>query len=655
MQRTLSFVIGLIFLSFLNGFAQEEDPILFTVEDTPVHLSEFEYIYNKNNGKKADYSRASLSEYLDLYKKFKLKVHRAKDLKLDTIPSLQKELEGYRRQLANSYLTDKEVSDRLARELYERMETDINVSHILIALPKNPSPKDIEAAKGKADGMYAILKTGANFEEMAGKHSEDRNSKVKGGEIGFVTAMLPNGFYDLENTIYTLKDGEISAPVRSPLGFHIVRVNERRPARGKIEAAHILIRKGRKGSPDKIAETRIDSIYGMIKNGMSFEKLATTISEDKSSKTKGGNIGVFGINRFEKSFEDAAFALENDGDISEPVETSIGWHIIKLIERRDVGPFERVKRKLQADLVKDERYEIAQGSMIARIKKENSYHEDTNALNRFADGLDDNFLTYKWKIPTNLKKEKLFSLGQQAYHTTDFAKFLRTNSRSRLRMNKNIPVREAVSQLFEEYVRNECIKFEEGNLEEKYPDFKSLMREYEEGILLFEATKLAVWDKASQDTTGLKVFHEANRNKYKWDKRAVIADVTVKGLSEKKAGKIYKALKKKSLSKTLKKYNKKGQYVSFSKKTYERGEDGLVEGMPCTKGFLSPMKYNAAEQTTTFRKIVDILEPAVKEMHEARGYIIADYQDHLEKLWIKELQDDYKVEVNQDVFESMMR
>ena len=93
--------------------AQTEDPILFSVGGKNINLSEFKYIYQKTNGDKADFSRQSLEEYLDLYVKFKRKVSRARDMKLDTITALQQELGGYRQQLANSYLVDKEVSDRL--------------------------------------------------------------------------------------------------------------------------------------------------------------------------------------------------------------------------------------------------------------------------------------------------------------------------------------------------------------------------------------------------------------------------------------------------------------------------------------------------------------------------------------------------------------
>lgn len=652
MMRSLLLYVVLI-PSFL--WAQTDDPVLFTVEDTPVNQSEFEYIYNKNNGSKADYSQESLEEYLDLYTKFKLKVQRAKDLKLDTIPSLKRELEGYRRQLANSYLTDKEVSDRLSREVYNRMKEDVEVAHILISLPKNTSEAQRADAMKRIKSIKDYIAKGASFEEMAKANSDDKNSKDKGGYIGFVTAMLPNGFYELENAIYTNKTGQISDAVETSVGLHLLKVLGKRPARGKVEAAHILIRKKQKGQADPAALAKIDSIYNMLESGMSFELLAQKFSEDKTSKNKGGNIGIFGINRFERAFEDAAFGIGKEGNYSKPVETNLGWHIIKLIDKIPLESYERVKRKLQTDIAKDDRYELAQNSMIERIKKENDYKLNQSALSNFASNLSPNFLTYKWKVPADLKDELLFRLGSKELSTTDFAKFLRTNSRSRLRMNNNTPVREAVNVLYDEFVKNEAIKFEEANLEDKYPDFKALMREYEEGILLFEATKLAVWDKASQDTVGLRNYYESNKENYKWEERAKVTTVTMSNIDEARAAKLYEKGKKWSVDKLVNKCSKKGDQLEAKSQLIEKSNTGKLSDIAFSAGSVSPLVYNESERTATYKKVEKIEAPSIKKLNEARGYIIADYQDHLEKIWVKQLKNDYDVKINGDVFQNLIK
>ena len=222
-------------------------------------------------------------------------------------------------------------------------------------------------------------------------------------------------------------------------------------------------------------------------------------------------------------------------------------------------------------------------------------------------------------------------------------------------MNNNTPIREAVDLLFEEFVKNEAIKFEEANLEDKYPDFKALMREYEEGILLFEATKLAVWDKASQDTVGLRSFYEENKGDYMWEERAQVSTVTLSGIEEERAAKLYSKAQKWPVDKLIKKCTKKGDDITASAQLVEKSNTNKLEGLNFQEGSTSSLDYNALEKKATFKKISGILPPSVKKLNEARGYIIADYQDHLEKLWVEQLRKDYEIQVNADVFESMVK
>lgn len=234
-------ILAFCFISL--SIAQSNDPILFSVENDAVRVSEFKYIYGKTNGNKADYSKASVEEYLDLYTKFKMQVRRAKDMKLDTISALQRELDTYRKQLADSYLIDKEVTEKLIREAYDRSQKDVNFSHILFKIPKNGNAIDTMLSFQKATDAYKRLEKGETFEEVAKQVSEDDASKEKGGAIGFITAMLPNGFYDFESALYNTPSGKYSKVVRSPMGYHIVKVTQTRPARGEIEVSHILVRK----------------------------------------------------------------------------------------------------------------------------------------------------------------------------------------------------------------------------------------------------------------------------------------------------------------------------------------------------------------------------------------------------------------------------
>lgn len=655
MKFQLFYILTICFSVNYNLFSQSNDPILFTIQDQAVKVSEFEYIYTKNNGKEADFSKASLDEYLNLYIKFKLKVQAAKEMKLDTIPTLIKELEGYRQQLTTNYLNDKEVTDKLAREVFDRQSKDLKISHILFSLNNSATPADtLKAYQSAMDAYREIMKT-KEWDALVKKYSNDINTTSQSGSLGWITAMLPDGFFHFENTIYSLKKGEISYPVRSRLGYHIIRLDDQRPARRKMEAAHILFRKSIKGKADILAQGRADSTYQILKKGGNFEELARMVSEDKTTSMIGGNIGYFGINQYETGFEDAAFVLQQDGQFTMPVETSIGWHIIKRLRKEEELPYERARKKIQADISRDSRFKEAQGSLISKIKVEAGYTENKAALDRFAAAMDTNFFTYKWKAPEFSKQEELGSIGQLKITNIEFADFVKSNTRLRVQGSDDQDINLAVRNLFNELVAQKCLQYEEARLEEKYPEFKSLMREYREGILLFEATKNVVWDRASEDTLGLRLFYEKNKSKYKWDERAVIYFVSIDTLNTKLVSKIQKYIQKKTVPAGLDKFDKKRDFISFQKSTVERKNTETYEGLEFKKGSISALNNNATGNGFNFKKVEQILEPSTKTLEEARGFIIADYQDHLESLWVDELKAKYPIKINQETLQGLVK
>ncbi len=655
MKAILSKLILLIFLSQVIVQAQKKDQTLFQINGNPVKVSEFEYIYNKNNGKEANYSKTSLDEYLTLYIKFKLKVQAARDMHLDTIPSLIKELEGYRQQLTTNYLNDKEVVDKLAREVYERQKKDILIAHILISVNPGANPVDTLKAYNKAMEAYNLLKSNKDFQAAAKKYSEDKNTSNQGGYLGWFTAMLPDGFYGLESKIYSMNNGDFSTPLRTKLGYQIIQVIDSRVARRKMEAAHILIRKGLKSKPDELAKQKIDSIYNAIKGGASFEELARIYSQDLTTNLIGGNIGFFGINQFEASFEDAAFSIPRDGDITKPIETSIGWHIIKRLRKEEELPYERAKRKIQADIQRDSRFKQAQGSLIEKIKIEAGYKEEPKALENLAGIMDSTFFTYKWSAPEKIKNETIASVGKNILSTTELIDYIKANARQRVQFSDDKNIRTALKNLLNEFVSQKCLQYEESRLEDKYPDFKALMREYREGILLFEATKIVVWDRASDDTSGLKLFYEKNKENYKWDERAVIQTINIDTTNEKIATKIYNYIKKKGIAKAIDKFDAKKNFISFQKNVVEKKNQESYTGLQFSKDYMTVLQKSGTTGTFTFKKVDDILPKAYKSIDEARGFIIADYQDYLEGIWINELKNRYKVEIDQEALSTLVK
>lgn len=636
------------------AFAQN-DPVLFTVKDNPVTVSEFKYIYSKTNQDKADFSEQSLRDYLDLYVKFKLKVQKARDMELDTAPSLRSELDGYRRTLANSYLIDKEVTDKLVRETYDHTLQDVDISHIFVACDRNAPAADTLVAYNRAMNWMKTVKGGVAFEKLAADSSEDKSAKDNHGNLGFVTAMLPDGYYLMEKAIYSAKPGELRV-VRSYSGYHLVKINAFRPARGEVEVAQILLRKGEGEEQNAAQRMRADSAYQALKNGAKWDELCAAISEDKMSASKGGYLGFFGINRYQRSFEEAAFALEKDGDFSPPVETSIGWHIIQRKSRRPIAAFDVAKRALTERVKRDSRSEVAKQSMIERIKKENNFKEFPKALDEWSDKQTDSiFLTFKWKPDSVKSQTPLMRFNDKNYTVADFEDYCARAGRDRMR-GAGYPLEETVQRLYKSWSDETAMAYEESQLDKKYPEFKSLMREYEEGILLFEALKQNVWDRANTDTVGLQKYFDVNLSqKYKWDERARANIYTLKTDDPKVLANVREFAAKNPAAKVLDKFNKKdNEIITVMERIYEKGKNKEL-GNLWKAGDLTDAKTDANTKTASFIKIEEIMPPTPKTLSEARGYAVADYQDYLEKQWIEELRREYPVKVNEEALKTLIK
>ncbi|MEY3053029.1 MAG: hypothetical protein RLY31_2814 [Bacteroidota bacterium] len=645
-------------LAFVPLTAQSQDPVLFTVDNIPVPVSEFRYIYAKTNGDKGDYSRASLQEYLDLYVNFKLKVRKAREMQLDTIKALQQELAGYRRQLADSYLLDREVTEKLVKTVYERSRQDVDISHLFLPFP-SPAPTDTLETWNKALEAMASLSEGTSFEDVVQRYATDPQVARNKGRVGFVTAPFPNGFHALEDAAYESPLGQPLGPIRSGSGYHLLKVHTRRTARGEMEVAHIMVRNEK--YPDLIkARNRIDSIHQLLRSGADFNLVAKELSDDRNTASKGGYIGFFGINRFEKSFEDAAFALSFDGDFSTPVQTAIGWHIIKRISLRRDEPYHQVKVRLQNAVKQDARFEEARLAMIERIKHEAGFSQTDATLDRFVSSLSNDtsgsFLTYRWKASVTADTSALCSFGQDHRFTLgDFESYCEKASRKRQQKARE-GVRQVVADLYRDFVAEKAVQYEEKQLESKYPDFKALMREYEEGVLLFEITKQAVWDKAAADSVGLESFHRKHEDRYQWSQRAVVTQFSVSENHAAQLDAIRKAAKTLSSDKLLEMFNKDSTQtvVSSQTKTIERGKNDILDQITWEPGAVSPSQTDKKQRVFIFFRVEEVIPPGLKSLQEARGYVVADYQDFLEKQWLDGLRKSYKVKIYDKVFQSLV-
>ena len=547
---------------------------------------------------------------------------------------------------------DKEVTQKLALEAYDRMKKDVRASHILIAVSEDASEKEVKKAYDKAMMVKAELGKGGPFGKSAVKYTDHKPSRLKGGDLGFMTAILPKGFYALETYLYEGELEKISDPIRTKLGYHVVKVVERRAARGKMDLAHILIRK--KDSHDHGEKAKIDTAYARLLRGMAFETVAAMLSQDKQSSKKGGFIGSYGIGLLEPVFEDAAFALQTDGAFSEPFQSSVGWHIVKRIKRNGGESFTLLKDQILKSLAQTERQGMAKQALIENVKVETEYKLNEPVLAAFIKDQTSEFFTYKWKPTGTNGTDVLFEMkGDYPKTINDFEAFIVRAGRARMRMGTQMNIDKGVREIYDLFIEEIALKYEEKNLLVKYSDFRNLMREYEEGILLFEVTDQEVWSKASKDSTGLKEFFKTVDGKFRWADKAVVNQYTVNTADPKLLKKVQKWAPKKGAEITIAKMKKKGVEVSVESIEVEKGKNPMIDKMPWTPNSTSSILTK--ESVSTFNVIQKTIPGRAKTLRESRGYVIADYQDYLEQKWIIELKQRFAYKLNEDVLKSLTK
>jgi len=498
----------------------QKDPVVMSIDGKPVTQTEFLQIYTKNNPNPS-FDKDSLDRYMELFQVFKLKVAEAEALGYDTIPRLKKELEGYKKQLALPYLIDSVQNQTMVTEAYNRTANEVRCSHILIKLDPNASPKDTLEAYNRLLGLKARIEKGEDFASVAKSKngSEDPSVVNNGGDLGYFTAFQM--VYPFEEKAYNTPVGQVSAPFRTRFGYHILKVTDKRPARGTIKVAHIMIATGREASTEtrQNAEKKINEIYDSLVAGAAWDKMVNAYSEDANSTKKAGELPTFGSGTSQRmvlEFEDAAFALKEVGQFSKPVKTQYGYHIIKLLEWSPVKSFDVIRRELQAKVNKDERSKVTQDSFVQKLKTQYNYQDKSaKGLEWFVNNLDSNYYVGKWKA-TELKSNKtLFVLGGQKFKQKEFAQYVEKNFRSVRKDEASV----VVKQLYTQWEKAAILAYEESLLPAKYPAFKALVQEYHDGIILYEIMQDQVWNKAVKDTAGLRTFFNENRNKYSWSER----------------------------------------------------------------------------------------------------------------------------------------
>ncbi|MFT6849765.1 MAG: peptidyl-prolyl cis-trans isomerase SurA [Sphingobacteriales bacterium] len=645
------FIIVCGLTSSNNTLLAQENATLLEIGNEKISSAEFLRVYKKNNikGEEVALDEKSLSEYLDLYTKFRLKVQEAETLGMDSSKAFKTELNGYRRQLARPYLTDNENNERLIREAYNRMKEEINAAHILITVELNASPADTLKAFNKIkDIKNKVISGKADFSEMAKKFSDDKGSGTRGGELGYFSAFTM--VYPFETAAYTTEPGQVSNIFKTRFGYHIVKVNNKRKARGEIKVAHILIRtQNDEQTNGPSAEEKANDIYNQLMDGADFGELASKYSEDKRSATMGGELGFFGTGKMIPEFEDAAFALTENGEISKPIESQYGLHVIKRIDFKPLETYEALEPTIKTKISSDSRSEINRQHFIDELKKEYSYRAFPENLNAMAAKIGESYLTTKWAPDPKVDwSAPLFNLDGKDYIQKDFAEHMAKSQKFASKENVDGSVR----FFYPEWEKDMIIKHEDGKLEAKYPEFRNIMNEYHDGILLFELNDKMVWSKAVKDSAGLRKFYENNKLNYMYGQRAdAYVYTTINEKTAKKAAKFAKKGKMDSDA-ILNKYNKDQKVLFVESGKFEKGENSNVDAFGFKAG-ISEIKK--AGDNFKFTKVSVILGPQPKPLDKVRGKATADFQDHLEKEWVETLKKKYPVKVNDKAFQKLVK
>lgn len=513
---------------FLVGFSQNEASVLFTVGGDNVTVGEFTQTFNKNG----DISKATseeLREYLDLYISFKLKVKEGKAQQIDTAKAFQSEWKGYRNQSAQQYLIDKEVTDHLIQEAVDRSKLMLRAAHILIECPSSVTGKDTLVAYNRAMKIREEILNGMPFADAAVKYSQDpsardrvnpqsgRTTRGNRGDLGYFTTF--NLIYPFETGAYNMKEGEISMPIRTTFGYHLIYLKDIQPSIAKINAAQIFIEDSMaftgKASPE--IQAKINDVTMRLAKGERFEDVANALSEDKATAQRGGALEPFRPMQRPGDFVQALLALK-PGEYSVPVSSNIGWHFVKLIEFTYTDTTDEVLRGMVKNrIARDSRSFKSKESLADKLLVE--YGLKTKGKKAAVKFLLKNIPENYFKNPdtTKLNKlpgiEKLAPIATFADQKVDAAGFAGYLGRFQgVEMKGSLE--EFIEERFQYYIYDKVLTYENSILEEKYPEFKNLVEEYFNGMLLYEINSQNIWNKSLQDSVGLEKFYEEIKTQF---------------------------------------------------------------------------------------------------------------------------------------------
>ncbi len=648
-SKQLLWISFLSIMSSLSLTAQKKE-ILFTIDDKPYYTDEFVRVYNKNLELVKDDSQKDIDNYLELYLAYKLKVNKAYQLGLDQDPVYINELRTYRNQLAQNYLTDTQVTEALIQEAYNRSLKEIKASHILVLVDQNANPQDTLKAYQKIQSIREKALQGERFSKLAQEYSEDPSAKENKGDLGYFSVFRM--VYPFENAAYNTPKGEISSPIRTRFGYHLIKVNDVRDNRGEISVAHIMIAKPNDGAKKIEAQEKINMIYQKLRQGENFEGLAKQFSDDKSTAPNGGRLARIASGQLNSvAFEDAAFSIKNSGEYTEPIETAFGWHIIKLQEKHPIQTLEQIRTDLEKRIQRDERSKRIEESMNQRLEKKYNPTVNTAMFDKITGLLTNQYYEEAFQLPDNIEEfdKKILTIANHDISGVEFLNYLQSHQNSLQSLQPIEGLREAVVKNF---INHHLNTYYDQNLENEFVEFGYIMNEYREGLLLFNLMEKEIWQKAQTDTLGLQQFYNLNKNNYQWNQRleAVVASSVNRDFVEQT-----KALleQDKTADYIHKELNKDATVnIIIDQGYYEQGSNSLPKDYKLSKG-VSPVYQEGEYYYVIAGK--DIIPTSLKTIEEARGRVVSDYQQYLEENWLDVLKGEFSYQINNRAFRKVKK
>ncbi len=738
MRKLILFHILIIFISSCAVLPKSDlaDLVIFSIDESPTLADEFLYVYEKNNfNNDSIFTEKDIDEYFRLFINFKLKVEAAKSAGIDTTKSFLDEFYTYKNQLIEPYLSEAKENERLVKEAYERMKYEVDASHILVTVAPDALPEDTATAYKKILELYEKASSGKDFGALAAQFSEDPSAKSNKGRLGYFTAFQM--VYAFEDAAYKTQIDSVSDILRSGFGYHILKVHDKRPSSGKVKISHIMLRINGNNGDSTSVRNKIFEIHDQITGGVDWSELCQLYSEDQRTKSNGGTLPFIALKQInDAAFENTAFGLQNPGEVSDPVRSRFGWHIIKLEEKKGLEPFGEIKEDLEQRVSKDDRSKLTRQAVISKLKVQNNFHEYASVREKIVRLADSSLVAGNWdgSEANSILKDSLFSIHGNLYYTQSVIDDIIKNQRRRT----DIEPTKYINELIEGYIEKSLRKYEEDQLIKSNRDFRMLINEYFEGILLFEIMNKEVWGKAVEDTTGLEMYFQNNQQSYYWGERAdatilstsdkivlkdlrktidsdsiklfeidfdpkqeadVLKDssldslvylfkkydastITIHSHEESSTSKLYMNLiqyfnnigiPKKSIiesnsddqeikirlelnSKSKKSleflYNKESALtLQVTEDLFEKGENPLIDSVEWKKGTFETV----ANGNYLLIVINEILAEQAKKLKDVKGSVISDYQTYLEKNWLDELRREFKVEINYTTLEKIRK